>query len=162
MKSAILARLIGRAALNTMLSRAPDFIIGGSDDPYLLRWYVIPRNPVANAYLHRFMRSDDDRALHDHPWPSVSLMLAGEATEHTIARGGIHCRRIIRAGDIVARGPRFAHRIELHAGECTTLFMTGPRIRAWGFHCPTRWVPWQEFTAPGDKGSIGPGCGGTP
>lgn len=160
MNSQLLARVIGRTAKNTMLSRAPDFIIGGLGNPYLMRWYAIPRNPVANVYLHRFMRSDDDRALHDHPWPSLSLMLAGEATEHTIAAGGIHRRRIIRAGDLVFRGPRFAHRIELHAGECTTLFMTGPRLRAWGFHCPARWVPWEEFTAPQDKGAIGPGCGG--
>ena len=48
--------------------RHPDFIVGGKDNPYLLRWFVIPRNPVFNIYLHRFLRSDDDRALHDHPW----------------------------------------------------------------------------------------------
>ena len=48
--------------------RAPDFVIGGSDNPYLLRWFLIPRNPVFNVYLHKFMRSDDDRALHTHPW----------------------------------------------------------------------------------------------
>lgn len=43
-------------------SRNPDFIIGGAD-PYMLRWWVIPRNKVFNIYLHRFLRSDDDRAL---------------------------------------------------------------------------------------------------
>jgi hypothetical protein len=48
-------------------SRPPDFVIGG-DSPYMLRWWIIPRNKFFNIYLHRFLRSDDDRALHDHPW----------------------------------------------------------------------------------------------
>lgn len=47
--------------------RAPDFYIGGNANPYLLRWWVIPRNRFFNVYLHKFLRDDDDRALHDHP-----------------------------------------------------------------------------------------------
>jgi len=43
--------------------RRPDFVIGGDarthDVAYLLRWYLIPRNPLFNAYLHLFLRSDD-------------------------------------------------------------------------------------------------------
>lgn len=159
MKLPRLAAWVARRMLATTLKREPDFIIGGGDRPYLLRWWLIPRNPLVNVYLHQFMRSDDDRALHDHPWLSASLMLVNEATEHTIAAGGVHRRRVIRAGDVRLRGARFAHRIELHAGACLTLFITGPRLRAWGFHCAERgWVPWQRFTAPGDKGAIGKGC----
>lgn len=29
--------------------------IGGEDDPYLLRWYLIPRNKRLNIYLHQFI-----------------------------------------------------------------------------------------------------------
>ena len=139
--------------------RPPDVIIGGHADPYLLRWYLIPRNPVFNVYLHQFLRSDDDRALHDHPWINASLLLDGSYTEHTIAAGGIHHRTVRQAGDIVLRGPKAAHRIELHAGPCTTLFITGPRVRPWYFHCPERGlVHWRDFTDPRDSGSTGRGC----
>lgn len=138
----------------------PDFVIGGREDPYLCRWWLLPRNPAFNAYLHCFLRSDDDRALHDHPWPNASVVLRGSYTEHTIAAGGVHRREILRAGDVRVRpSGRIAHRVELHDGPCWTLFFTGPRYRAWGFHCPDQgWVHWKQFTAPGDAGAIGRGC----
>lgn len=141
--------------------RPPDFIIGGAQNPYMRRWYLVPRNPFLSVYLHHFLRSDDDRALHDHPWPNCSLILRGTYTEHTIQAGGIHRRQIYVAGDWRLRpSGRFAHRIELHAGKCWTLFIRGPKYREWGFHCPhAGWVHWRKFVAPTDKGSIGAGCG---
>lgn len=140
--------------------RHADFVIGQPHDPYLLRWFVIPRNRFLNVYLHRFVRSDDDRALHDHPWSNLSILLRGRYVEHTIDAGGIHRRREFQAGDWKLRpSGKFAHRIELVQGSCWTLFITGPRYRAWGFHCPEQgWIPWQKFTAPHDEGQIGKGC----
>jgi hypothetical protein len=136
----------------------PDFIIGKPGDDYMRRWFVIPRNRFFNVYLHRFIRSDDDRALHDHPWMNCSLLLQGEYTEHTIPQGGIHQRKRYVAGDLKFRGPRSAHRVELTAGPSLSLFITGPRVRDWGFHCPAGWRRWQDFTAPHNSGEIGPGC----
>jgi hypothetical protein len=141
-------------------SRPPDFIIGGDTlcNAYMHRWWVIPRNPIFNIYLHHFLRSDDDRALHDHPWINLSIILEGEYTEHTIDAGGV-CYAVVRkAGEFKFRGARSAHRIELHNGPCWTLFITGPKIRTWGFHCPKGWRRWQEFVHKTDKGSIGKGC----
>lgn len=139
------------------IERDPDFVIGGRDDPYMKRWFLIPRNPLFNVYFHLFLRSDDDRALHDHPWPSVSLMLHGRCIEHT--KDGA---RQLRAGDVRFRSPWFAHRIELMpCYHCATLFITGPRIREWGFYCQQGWVHWKQFTAfsqSGDSSTIGKGC----
>ena len=163
--------LLNLLVLRVQGRRAPDFMVG-ADSPggaYLRRWWLIPRNPVFNIYLHQFLRDDDDRALHDHPWPWVSFLLGGSYIEHTIARGGIHHRQTRHPGSLKVSGPRRAHRIELLpftsvSGEsfllpCWTIFITGPRLRGWGFHCPERgWVPWQRFTAEGKPGEVGPGC----
>jgi len=151
-----------REVLDTINHRAPDRIIGSAGDPYMYRWHLIERNRDGNAYAHRFFRSDDDRAHHDHPWESCSIVLAGRYIEHSIAAGGIH-RRVMRiAGDVIYRGAHEAHRIEIIAGELApvTLFLTGAVIREWGFHCPDRgWVHWREFTNPADGGAtIGRGC----
>jgi hypothetical protein len=117
--------------------RPPDFVIGGAERPYLLRWWLIPRNRFFNVYLHCFLRSDDDRALHDHPWLfNASWLLRGVYVEHT-AKGST--RRT--AGDFKFRWGRAAHRVELcraawavgnqPAGpfgpelKCWTLFVTG-------------------------------------
>lgn len=154
-----LLRLIARRCLKIMARRPPDFIIGGKENPYLLRWWAIPRNRFFNIYLHEFRRSDDDRALHDHPWFNFSLLLEGRYYEHTIAQGGVRKRALRIAGDVKFRAPWSAHRVEVIAGTVTrTLFVTGPIVRAWGFHCPNGWRHWREFTDARDSGSIGRGC----
>lgn len=138
--------------------RSPDIVIGGEERPYLRRWYVVPRNPFFNVYLHHFLRSDDDRALHDHPWWNFSFLLDGCYLEHTIAAGGVNHRAFRQTGDFKFRRARAAHRVELVDGPCWTLFITGPRIREWGFHCPHGWRHWRDFTA-GTRGeTIGKGC----
>lgn len=139
-------------------TRRPDFVIGGTEQPYLLRWYLLPRNPIFNAYLHLFLRSDDDRALHDHPWFNLSIILEGEYVERTICAGGINQRDRRVAGGLKFRTPWHAHRVEIDR-PCWTLFLTGPRIRVWGFHCVERgWVRWQDFVEHTDHGNIGKGC----
>lgn len=155
LRQVITDRLIDRA-----MRREPDQIIGGREDPYLLRWWLLPRNKLLNVYLHHFLRSDDDRALHDHPWANASWLLRGEYLEHTIAAGGINRRTRLEAGAVRVRWTgRLAHRVELNAGPCWTLFVTGPRYREWGFHCPDAgWIHWERFTADDDPGAIGKGC----
>jgi hypothetical protein len=134
-----------RIAEPIMLRRPADQIIGGPQGIYLVRWFAVPRNRLFNIYLHRILRSDDDRALHDHPWFNLSLILSGYYIEHTIASGGVHRRALRGVGDIKARAPWAAHRLEVDA-PCVTLFLTGPKMRSWGFHCPhVGWVHWRRY-----------------
>lgn len=148
-------RLIARVT-----RRPPDFVIGGEERPYLRRWWMIPRNRFFNVYLHEFLRSDDDRAHHTHPWAfNVSLLLRGHYVEHTIERGGLLVRTLRRAGALKLRIGAAPHRLELvDDAPCWTLFITGPRVREWFFLCSDRRVHWKDFTAPGDRGAIGRGC----
>lgn len=157
------------------LSTKPSFVIGNEERPNLLRWYLIPRNRWFNIYLHCFLRDDDDRALHDHPWPSLSLSLGCPRSHepHTIdalaelgevyrARDGSERLRWIGAGALVWRGPTFAHRMIVPSPGTLTIFVTGPVMREWGFHCPQGWRHWKDFTAyatGGSAGQIGRGCG---
>lgn len=154
-----IVRALARWADRTKASRVPDFVIGEADRPYMLRWWIIPRNRWFNVYLHEIRRSDDDRALHDHPWVNCTIVLDGGYLEHTIAAGGVHRRIKRQAGAIKLRRSIAAHRLEV-SEPATTLFITGPRWRSWGFHCPdTGWRHWEDFTATDDYGQIGRGCG---
>lgn len=150
----------------------PDFVIGRKDSPYMNRWWVIPRNRLFNIYLHQVLRSDDDRALHDHPWVNCSIVLKGGYWEvvpqqrpsadwpvpptRTKWRG---------PGSIVLRRPSAAHRLVVGAigvegrGPCWSLFITGPNVRDWGFWCPRGWKKWTDFVDMTNTGAIGPGCG---
>ena len=146
------------------ITRKPDFIIGDPDDPYLLRWWIIPRNRFFNIYLHKFLRSDND-VPHDHPWWSLLIALWGYAEEEVF--NSWECReKHIRWGNIVVRSPRHRHRMIIYE-PFWTLFITGPVVREWGFWCNDvpipdarfwRFVHWKAFTKPEAKGQIGRGC----
>lgn len=126
-------------------------IIGRSGDPYLkryilFRWWHLPR-----VYVHKFLRSDDDRALHNHPWWFFSVVLKGQYLEF---RGD--SKAVVRKRFSVAfRNLDTFHRVELIDGKpCWTLIVTGPDIRSWGFLCRGRngnqVVPWREFDGCGE------------
>jgi hypothetical protein len=129
----------------------------GLRKPFLIRWFVIPKNKWCNIYLHKFMRDDEDRALHDHPWLNVSLLLINRYIE--VTRGEV--RKMYQAGDLKFRFASTPHRIELVRTRKTghkrtkahrergqpswSLFITGPVTRGWGFHCPRGWREQKEF-----------------
>ncbi len=141
---------------------------------YMTRYFIIPRNRWFNVYLHRYTGSDDDRALHDHPWKSVSFLLKGRITE--ILEDGINHppesefdvlnnMQLVMEGKIkrikkfkpVVRSPEHKHRLCIETKTAWTIFMTGPKVRDWGFHCNKGWVHWRDFTDPsGNK--VGRGC----
>lgn len=169
--------------------REPDFVIGEKGNPYLLRWWIIPRNRWFNVYLHKILRDYDDRALHDHPWWNVSIVLRGAYREVMVKRlaafrklrdaclieadriaetypeladrhrricksthGMALIDKIRRAGSVVFRRPDFPHRLVVEDGPVWTLFITGPRVREWGFHTESGWVHWRDFCDPDDPG----------
>lgn len=158
--------MIRAAILRWARNRQPDFIIGGHDQPYLRRHWLIPRNRFFNVYVHEFLRSDDDRALHDHPWLfNASWLLLGEYREHVTSepRFPTYVDRV--AGDWKFRWGGAPHRIELFhcyatnaPARCWTVFITGPRVREWGFYCDKGWIHWKRFTASDDPGAVGKGC----
>lgn len=157
------------------LGRKPDFIIGQPQDPYLLRWWIIPKNRFFNVYLHKFMRSDDDRALHDHPWLfNISVLLKGTYFEHKPGSRKIR-REAGTFSGFTFRWGKAPHRVELlkwHFRSVQvmkeleqpvwTLFITGPKVREWGFYCPKGWRHWRNFVSLREgeaKGNeVGRGC----
>lgn len=122
---------------------------------YMERWWRLARNWATNVYFHIVRRSDDDRALHDHPWWSFSIVLDGGYWEETILPGGTHKREWFGAGRMKFRtSGKYAHRLELDRfpGEAfelpaRTIFITGPVLRRWGFHARDRWVDAYEWDA---------------
>jgi len=153
-------RLIARVT-----RRPPDFVIGGAERPYMLRWHLL-KTRWLSVYLHQILRSDDDRALHDHRADNVSILLRGcydEVMPCPLHPEALHLGHFLtlrrHAGDIVRRRAEALHRLELvDAAPCWTLWIKGRERRDWGFACRQGWVPWQVFTAADDSGQVGRGC----
>lgn len=126
---------------------------------YLTRYFLIPRNRFFNVYAHKYTGSDDDRAMHDHPWSSVSFLLYGQIQEHTVRWTPEPTYYIKPIWRFIPkyRSPQYTHRLELVGKTAWTLFFTGKTVRDWGFYCPNSWVHWKQFTdKTGNK--IGRGC----
>jgi len=117
-------------------------IKGPQGEPYLER-YMLHRGRESALFLHRFLDSDPDRGLHDHPWKvSVSLILWGGYTERRLVRevgaDGVERTRMIvrrmRPGMLnIIRGAD-CHQVVLDGPRPPwTIFWHGPRIKPWGF-----------------------------
>lgn len=120
--------------------RPPDEVIGLNGNDYLHRWYITPRMRWGRIYLHHILRSDEDRADHDHRADNCSLILWRGYREWQQGKYRDH-----GPGSIICRRAEQAHRLELLGGPAWTLFFYGRQRRRWGYHCADGWVPWEEF-----------------
>lgn len=116
--------------------RTPYFHLGG----YMNRWWLLPYTwwrPAAR--IHEILRSDDDRAFHDHPWPYMTIILRGGYFEvrPTYDESGLFTgitRRWYGPGSVLFRRAKSWHRLEVPCGTiATTLFITGRMSQKWGF-----------------------------
>lgn len=155
--------------------------------PYLSRWYLIGEPPPTDetgqtlpsaggprfgVFLHRFHRSDQDAALHNHPWEwARALILAGGYVEERRVDGpgdrsvrirradsdgitrfcAIHgvSRHIRRPGSWVHINADDYHRVDLLEDDSWSLFIAGPKVASWGFwdRHTGETLPWREFIA---------------
>lgn len=149
-------------ALVQRAKRTPYFHLPGYMERYWLVPYAHPvevrgtlhgtgpvtwRRPVAKLLqacgvavrVHHILRSDDGRAFHDHPWPYLTIVLAGGYTEvrpHYNDSGIYVCdvRCWHGPGSVLYRPADSWHRLELPGGATAwTVFFTGPKRQTWGF-----------------------------
>lgn len=119
-------------------------ILIGGEPPLLVR-YALVRTRSFGVYLHKLCRSDYDRALHDHPWSFVSIVLrAGYTEEHDQTIDGAKVRVFHPPGSILLRPAEWRHRVIIGERPAWTLVLVGRRVRAWGFFLPSGWCWWRR------------------
>lgn len=125
---------------------------------YLRRYTLLEMGRFGRLYLHRILRSDYDRYLHDHPFNFAILILWGGYYEHVFVRylrdrtrSRVLTKKLRRyPGSLAIRSATHAHRIELKNERTSwSLFWRGPKIREWGFFTPSGWVPWTSYDRAG-------------
>jgi hypothetical protein len=111
---------------------------------YLKRYFVWNDNrgpeKKPHIYLHKFINSDPDRNLHDHPWNFISFILWRGYVEET--PGGVKKRKY--PGMILYRPANWAHRVHI-TKPAWTLVLTFKKKREWGFHTLKGWIHNQKF-----------------
>lgn len=122
-------------------------LVGRFECPYLERrilwlgWFTLR--------YHKFLRSDEDRSLHDHPWWFVTFPLDAydemvplpcgkigfaDSERHTVKRWRFHYRPA-----------SYMHRVMLRKTPTRTIVVTGARTRRWGFHKGGIFYPYAEY-----------------
>jgi hypothetical protein len=122
--------------------------IADIDEPgaiYLSRLFLV-KTRLLGVYLHVIRRPDYARCSHDHPWPFVTVILAGGYEEEVAGKlaGKLYVRR---PGYVGYRPKAFEHRItRLLTARALTLVIRGPDSIEWGFRLRSgRKVSWQEY-----------------
>jgi len=136
-----------RRLLLAWSARLPCRLIQEDGRPYLERYYI--GTPFGwRIYLHRFVGSDPDRGLHDHPWKrAYSIVLSGWYFDER--RDGLHIirflnkldgdtfHRVILPRDHYLGGGLPAQAVAAMPAECWTLFVHKVgHAKPWGFLRP--------------------------
>jgi hypothetical protein len=153
----MLAYLLSRPAVVDYLirraKRTPYRHITGPDGTvYMERYWLFNPYPAESSgqglrfpisvRLHRIMREDQDRALHDHPWNARTFILRGDYTE-VREDGRTYWRR---AGDTARlRFGEFHQITSVSDGGVWTLFVTGKYRGTWGFLVDGVKVQWRKY-----------------
>jgi hypothetical protein len=115
-------------------------IVNCDRQAYLKRWYLF-RSKSIGVFLHRFYRSDEDRALHDHPWAFITFIIWRGYIEHTPK--GVSRKW---PGMICYRPATWRHRVELvYDKPAWTLVVRFKEHRMWGFWEKTGFIAWNKW-----------------
>jgi len=129
--------------LNTLFKKRE--IVNCDHDLYLIRWFVIRTERFA-VFIHKFVRSDEDRALHDHPWDFIVVPVWRGYIEHSELLSYPMHRRVYPVLGSRARAATYRHRVELIDGKPSwSLFFRFKRIREWGFWLPEGFIKWNKW-----------------
>ncbi len=109
-----------------------------SKGPLLTRYFLI-QNAFFALYLHHLHASDEDRALHDHPWSFWTFLLSSGYWEHTVTQ-----RIWRRRFTLHFRPAEWQHRLEL-VRPTWTLVLRLRRRREWGFVTKQGWLDWRTY-----------------
>jgi hypothetical protein len=126
-----LLELVRIKLMMRVAKRPADERFGDEQQTRLMRWHLLPRNPLLNIYLHYIVASDTQLRHHDHPWGYLTLILRGGYVEHRQGREPVR----LQVGNLAFRTRWTRHRIELPPCDKRTpparvwsLVVTGPAM----------------------------------
>lgn len=157
--------------LNRLFKRRD--IVDCNGSLYLRRWYLF-RSERVGIFIHQFVRSDEDRALHDHPWDFIVIPLWRGYIEHNVRHhpcGGqlepyANQTRVLPLLGTRWRRAEYKHRVELlecdyrgaldleeDCPRCAgrgikpawSIFIRLRKRREWGFATPEGWIQWNRW-----------------
>ena len=126
----------------------------------LLKWTTVPEDvppekvlihrlrvvqtPLFALYLHKHIRPDPGRDLHDHPASFFSVIFKGGYIERRMGASMPLKHFALSARWMKAEWPHTIQ--ELLRVPTWSVLLMGRRRRMWGFHTDNGWVPYKEYS----------------
>lgn len=103
--------------------------LGKKECPYVERW--VADFGLFSIRLHKWLSSDDSRALHDHPWNYSTIVLKGHYYDIGEQAGDTYA--LFAGLKIHKRKAERRHWVKIDKAPVWTLLFTGAEHRQWGF-----------------------------
>lgn len=118
--------------------------IGLKECPYLTRT-ILWIGPWSLRY-HVFWRSDEERALHDHPWAFLTFPLNTYREEYMPPFADQSLFRDVKRFRFHYRHWGFIHRVIVPSNKPARTFVWTFRKRSsWGFWVGKQYLPWRNW-----------------
>ena len=105
--------------------------LGKKECPYAYRWVFIFFGFAIR--IHKWIRSDDKRYMHNHPWWFRTFVLKGSYTDVYLDKDGNIQKDLIKRFSTRYRPSSHIHYVEVPEKGCITILLTGKPINKWGF-----------------------------
>lgn len=110
--------------------------LGRKECPYAYRWTL--NLCLFSIRVHQWIRSDDKRFMHDHPWHFVTLVVRGGYTDVSHPEGKHPStaepnRDRLTIGSIRFRRATHSHYVEVDKGGAWSVLLCSMPVRDWGF-----------------------------
>lgn len=105
--------------------------LGKPECPYMYRWVF--NLVLFSVRIHHWIRSDDKRYMHNHPWSFITFVVRGSYTDVSL-KDGKEIRQLLKAPSVQYRNAQHLHFVEMDGKtECWSIVLTGPQSNKWGF-----------------------------
>ena len=99
--------------------------LGEEECPYVYRW-------IFNFYffsirIHKWIRSDDKRFMHDHPWWFIAMVIRGSNTDVS------NTRELMKPFRPRYRSSSHKHYVDVPKSGCISILLTGKPMRKFRF-----------------------------
>ncbi len=121
--------------------------LGEKECPYAYRWVFIFFG--YSIRVHKWLRSDDKRYMHNHAWWFLTFVLKGSYTDvsfdsdykmkvescinDSIAHDQCIFKDVVKRFSFRFRPSMHTHYVEIPEGGAWTILLTGKPLRKWGF-----------------------------
>lgn len=104
--------------------------LGEESCPYAYRYVFIFFG--FSIRIHKWLRSDDKRHMHTHPWWFMTFVLKGSYTDVSM-KDGVTVKDEVKRFSMRYRAANHLHYVDVPKEGCISILITGRPKNKWGF-----------------------------